>query len=285
MIIRDPMMQWLSSDPKPEEQNRHRDLFVAACFWLTQGATKQEAFAMLRRSADTLRSRRIPDREIYGAIESALLRINGEAPSERWPRCDLGFRVEALRLYAVERASLRKQIPHVSAAEALALLYRPQDLVCVGRTATDFETRPLDTLREPEALEFINPSPMSRLFGETKDGRTSAHARSNTGPRVYAVIEFDSGEWWEHAALHKFLATRLPLVMMVHSGATSVHGWFKTSHVSEEQVTDFYHTAVSLGADPKMHSPCQFSRLPGGRHCSGRKQTIIYLNPRHAYHS
>jgi hypothetical protein len=272
--------RWIFSG---QERGTHPTLFRAACEALEDGWNQQETMALLNAIAECS-DRPVPDREKYAAIQDAKRDINGETPRMAWPRPDLGFRVEVLRLYAVERAILRQQSPDISATQALARLYRPQDLVCVGRTATDFETRPLDTLREPETLEFINPSPMSALFGATQGGRFSAHAKSNTGPRVYAVVEFDFGEWYEHAILHRFLATRLPLVTTVYSGATSLHGWFNCAHASEEQVKNFYSIAASLGADTKMFSACQFTRLPGGRHRgTGRKQTIM-LNPQYAYH-
>src|SRR5262249_50215704 len=158
------------------------------------------------------------------------------------------------------------------AHDYLHRLYRETDLICLGRTTTDFQTLPfgLVAAKVPDlsAHEFINPSPMSALSGLTQEGNYSPHTKSNTGPRVYGVVEVDDGTALEHVALLNYLASKLPLVMMVFSGNASIHGWFKTSHIAEEQVKEFYDIAISLGADPRMFSVCQFARLPIGKHAT-----------------
>jgi hypothetical protein len=83
----------------------------------------------------------------------------------------------------------------------------------------------------------------------------------------------------------KYLATKLPLVLLVFSGNASLHGWFKTSGVTKEILGEFYDKAVSLGADSKMFSPCQFTRLPMGTHAAtGKMQRVIYFNSSNAYY-
>jgi hypothetical protein len=126
---------------------------------------------------------------------------------------------------------------------------------------------------------------MSAATGLTAEGNWSAHTKNNTGPRVYGAVEFDVGTVPEHASLLIYLASKLPLVMMVFSGNKSLHGWFKTSHVTENEVLEFYQLAVRLGADSKLHSPSQFTRLPMGTHgTTGRQQRVLYFNPANAYY-
>jgi hypothetical protein len=196
-----------------------------------------------------------------------------------------------LRDYSVSQQELKVKVPAPAPAVAyLRQLYRKIDLICVGRTTTNFQTLPLDLIpgqiSDLSEYEFVNPSPMSALSGLTDEGNSSAHCKSNTGPRVYGVVEFDGGMPVEHAAILSYLGSKLPLVMMVFSGNKSLHGWFKTSHVTDENfVREFYQTAVSLGADSRMFSACQFTRLPMGTHpTTGRQQQVIHFNPENVYH-
>src|SRR5262249_14766804 len=159
-------------------------------------------------------------------------------------------------------------------------LYRETNLICIGYTAFEFETLPVDLWLKRERLlhsQFINPSPMSALSGLTKDGQLSQHSSANVGPRLYVVVEFDEDSWLEHASVLKFLASSLPLVMMIFSGQQSLHGWFNTAHAAEQKVKEFYDVAVRLGADPRLFSPCQFARLPMGRN---GLQRVIHFNPK-----
>jgi hypothetical protein len=128
-----------------------------------------------------------------------------------------------LQLYPVDAHKVKAQIPAPLPALAyLRKLYRENDLLCIARTAQKFRTMPLSSIFEDNEdlalCEFINPSPMSSVFGRTAYGIQSQHTKSNTGPRVYGVIEFDDGTLLEHAAILKYLATRLPLVMMAFFG-------------------------------------------------------------------
>lgn len=59
-----------------------------------------------------------------------------------------------------------------------------------------------------------------------------------------------------------------------------MHGWFVVSGVPEEVVIEFFNEAVNLGADPKMWSRCQFSRMPcGTNNKTQRQQTVTLFNP------
>ena len=285
MKLKTPFEVWLSS-PIRSEKGLHQSLYCASRFLLDEGWNNQEIFILLRRLEY---DRRVPDREIFGAIEDAhRAKVEG-ITGITWPKADLAFQVEVIRLYGLEMSRIEKQADkwqNLSVFECLHILFHPDDLLCIGFTATDFQTVRLAEINESllEQIEFINPSPMSAHIGLTEGKNWSYHSRANTGRRVYAVIEFDSGEIREHVAILRWLSKRLPLVMAVHSGSVSLHGWFKCSHVSEQEVTEFYKEAVSLGADSKMYSPSQFSRMPMGRNrATGRRQQIYYINPQQSY--
>lgn len=289
--LRSPYDAWLDDRPMEQSKGLHQDLFTAAAFLFEKGHSAQDIFRDLRDACDKADYRFVPDREIYSAMDYAHRRVTGEAaPGVIWPAHDLAFRVEILNLHPTDMAKLRAKIPaRLSTLAYLHSMYREDNLLCIGKTATEFRTVRLCDIpadnRDLSMCEFINPSPMTSVAGLTADEEWSEHAKSNTGPRVYSVIEFDMGEPREHASILKYLATRLPLMMIVYSGSTSLHGWFKTSHADEPFVEKFYKEAVMLGADPKMFSPCQFSRLPMGTNArTGRTQRVIFFNPRHVYY-
>jgi hypothetical protein len=282
-VLRTPLEKWLAS---PDDgKGLHHNIFVYAMFMVEEGHSSEEIYQLLREICDKM-DRRVPDREINDAITRAYGKALGVSRRcVTWPQRDQGFRREVLQLYQVDYSRLIAQIPpDRSAADYLEKLYREEDLLCVGYTAFAFYTRPLKGLlashKDLLGIQFINPSPMSAVAGLTADGKYSEHCSSNVGPRVYVVVEFDDDSWLEHAALLKFLATKLPLVMMVFSGGQSLHGWFKTAHVMEHDVLAFYELAVRLGADPKLYSPCQLARVPMGR--NGLQQ-VIYFNSTNCY--
>ncbi len=107
----------------------------------------------------------------------------------------------------------------------------------------------------------------------------SAHTLDNTGPRRFLVTEFDSGTLDDHAALLLHLAAYDPLVLAVHSGGKSLHGWFFCAGEPEEKLERFMRYAVSLGADPATWTRSQFVRMPDGRRDNGKRQAIHFFNP------
>jgi hypothetical protein len=93
------------------------------------------------------------------------------------------------------------------------------------------------------------------------------------------VVEFDQGTFDEHAALLVHLAKLAPLVLVVHSGNKSLHGWFYCEGQSEEKVVRFFQYAVSLGADQATWTRCQLVRMPDGLRDNGKRQSVIYFSP------
>jgi hypothetical protein len=165
------------------------------------------------------------------------------------------------------------------AEEIIDRLFPGNPLLCCGRSQSEFDTRPREAWRgELASLQFIVPSPMCAASGLTKDGRGSKHTLSNTGPRRFLVVEFDTGTTDEHSALLIHLAGYAPLVCAVHSGGKSLHGWFLVEAEPEHKILRFMRYGASLGADPATWTRSQFVRMPDGTRDNGKRQTVFFLN-------
>jgi len=120
---------------------------------------------------------------------------------------------------------------------------------------------------------------MAARTGLTKQGRESQHTLDATGPRRFLICEFDKGTPDEHAALLLYLALYAPMVLALHSGGKSMHGWFYAAGQPEDKLERWMRHAVAIGADDATWSRCQFCRMPDGRRGNGKRQTVFYFNP------
>lgn len=164
--------------------------------------------------------------------------------------------------------------------ELVDMLFPPDCLLCVGTAPGDFDT----LLREEwrgylEGFCLVVPSPMTARRGTTKNGTESARSNANTGGRRFLVVEFDDGPLDAHAALLAHLASFAPLVLVVHSGNKSLHGWFWCGDMPDDQWRRFMDYAVMLGADPATWTRSQMVRLPWGARSRGVIQKPYYFNP------
>ena len=184
------------------------------------------------------------------------------------------------------------------------LLFPGNPLLCCGKSAREFDTRPRDGWRgELEKQAFIVPSPMSKPTGLTKDGKESAHTLDNTGPRRFLVVECDFSEYKHDgitetiyaplirrlllegveiidlcASILIYLSSLAPLVMAVHSGGKSLHGWFWAADVDDGKLKRFFDHAFILGADRATWGRQQFVRMPDGLRDNGKRQPVYYFN-------
>ena len=285
--LTDRISKWSKQPMRPGE-GLHVDIFRAAIMLLEDGLDEDVVFKFLRRAADSVTDRTVPDREIQGAIHSAKERMNGgliETP--QWPPFNPALRAEIVATAGVtlEQLAAASEKQSQDPWFYLTRLYRPNEHVCIAAASHSFSTAERDAWQpflSSYKYEYVNPSPMVGPFGLTKENKASAHCLDNTGPRVYQVVEFDFGQINEHAALHWHLAKSARLLMLVYSGGKSMHGWYNVRGQTDAEVEKFFRSAVELGADPKMWSRCQFSRLPAGQNNkTGKQQTVIIFEPRH----
>jgi hypothetical protein len=236
--------------------------------------------------------RNVPRSEIVAAVQNALAcawQPNGNAAPvqsvSKWPGVNQERRAAVIRegggladLWEASPIRLEDNTAHTE--KLIDAVFPGNPLLCCGKSNSAFDTRPREEWRgELSERALIVPSPMSTVEGVTMEGKPSRHALSNTGPRRFLVVEFDQGTPDEHAALLLHLATIGPLVLAVHSGNKSLHGWFYCASQPEDRLYRFMRYAVNLGADHATWSRCQFCRMPDGRRENGKRQTVFYFNP------
>ena len=198
-----------------------------------------------------------------------------------------------------EASPVRLKSNEPNTDKVIDFLFPGNPLLCCGWTRHRFDTRPRQHWHKLHDLQFIVPNPMTAKQGLTREGKLSAHALSNTGPRRFLIVEFDfdASNSDEEACLLERLATerrdvrdlcgalllhlaeKAPLALAVHSGGKSLHGWFFCAGVPEETLWHTFQHAVSLGADPANWTPSQFARMPDGLRETGRRQTVYFFNP------
>jgi CHC2-type zinc finger protein len=231
----------------------------------------------------------------------------------RWPKPDL-VRIREIvaggwSLYDLwERSPIRFESGDSHAEEIIDLLFPGNPFLCCGKTNYKFATRRRATwCGRLRSLPLIVPNPMLSEIGRTQTGKVSEHTKESTARRTYLTIEFDFGvygrdgetetEWaplvreWRAAGitvvdacacLHLHLAERLPLLLAVHSGGKSLHGWYPAFNFTDLELRLFMEYAVQLGADHATWCRSQFVRLPDGTRENGKPQTSYYFDPRKA---
>jgi hypothetical protein len=231
--------------------------------------------------------RPVPRHEVISAVQNSLSSAWHPAqrtPTAKWPSVNkeqreaiVGDGCGLADLWELSPVRIDDNRQHTE--EIIDRLFPGNPLLCCGKSSQEFDTRPREDWRGGLAqLQFIVPSPMTAQIGLTKDGKESAHALSNTGPRRFLVVEFDTGTTDDHAALLIHLAGYAPLVCAVHSGNKSLHGWFFVAGQPEEKALKFFRYAVSLGADYATWTRSQFVRMPDGTRDNGKRQTVFFLN-------
>lgn len=292
--LADVLRKWAAKPRRPGE-GLHTDFFRAAILMLEAGYNDAQIYSFIRQAANMVKDRVVPDRELFGAIASAKARIAGGAlEGQQWPQFSQVLRSEIIangRVMLDDLAASGDQLPQ-EPAFYLQKIYRETDYVCVAPVSSKFTTkkRPeIEKIVTDSPHEYINPSAMVDEFGLTKDfdqatgqRKVSAHCLDNTGPKTWQVVEFDSGEVRDHVSLHWHLAQSAPLALLVYSGGKSLHGWYNVRGWNEYKISDFFGKAVQIGADPKMWSRCQFSRLPAGRNSkTGKTQMVLLFCEQH----
>jgi hypothetical protein len=236
--------------------------------------------------------RDVGETEIWDAIQNSRKWLEWQndktvqaLPTPKWPSPNLD-QIEAIvregpnldGLEAMSPIKWNEAGPHTE--EIIEVLFPGNPLLCAGPKKELAITRTLEDWRRFLAnQQFIVPSPMTAIHGTTKNGHKSMRCLDNTGSRRFLVVEFDQGSFDQHAALLVHLAKLAPLVLVVHSGNKSLHGWFYCEGQPEEKVARFFQYAVSVGADQATWTRCQLVRMPDGRRDNGNRQRVVYFNP------
>ena len=134
--------------------------------------------------------------------------------------------------------------------------------------------------------QFIVPNPFKSRRGRTKTGKPTNKSDSQVSCRRFVVIEFDfrAFDWTcalprqemlvYQARLHWHLANEYPLCLLVYSGNESLHGWYATVRPAE-----LMHDAAALGADTRLWSLSQFTRMPWGGGPTATRQRVVFFKP------
>jgi hypothetical protein len=208
-----------------------------------------------------------------------------EKKKSLWPALDAAKRASIIGsgagLADLWELSPNPRLDGESKTEAIIDALFPGDpWLCCGFSNDRFNTRRRSDWKGGlSAMQLIVPSPMTDEWGTTKEGKKSQHTLSNTGPRRFLVVEQDSGTPDEQASVLVHLAGRAPLVLAVHSGSKSIHGWFYCEGRPEEPLRRFMSYAVSLGADRATWTRSQFVRMPDGTRDNGDRQSVYFFNP------
>jgi hypothetical protein len=191
------------------------------------------------------------------------------------------------------------------AEEIIETIFPGDPLLCCGQTNEVFATRRRSLWRGRLAdFALIVANPMLHPSGRTRAGKMSQHTLEATAARVYLPIECDFNRYdndgepavfcslveaWEQdgistldacAAILWYLSLYLPLVLIVHSGGKSLHGWFAAFDRDQDtELWPFMQKAYALGADHVTWSRSQFVRLPDGRRQNGAPQPTFYFDP------
>ena len=266
--------------------------------WLFRAARILHACRTETEILDTLRAvtvgcgRVVTEKEIRRAVENSRGAAwrPGESNSFRsaplWPQVNQE-QLQAILQEGYELVDLWEDSPirlddnESHTEEIVDVLFPDNPLLCCGKSKSKFATRPRKEWRHwhLSELQLIVPSPMIARTGLTQEGKESEHTLRNTGSRRFLVIEFDTGGINEHAVLLRHLAEYAPMVITVHSGKKSLHGWFYCFGQPEARLEAFMRHAVTLGADKATWSRSQFVRMPDGTRDNGNRQTVYFFNP------
>jgi hypothetical protein len=274
------------ANPPGSGEGFHLWLFRAARALWKCGRQEYEIRAVLENAASAC-GRCVTEREIEDALRNSHTTAFQSArfQRQRWPSVNIEQRDAIITdggglvdLWEISPIRFEDKGPHTEGI--IDQLFPGDSLLCCGKSNSEFDTKPREQWRgELSELQLTVPNAMSAITGITRDGRKSKHALSNTGPRSFLIIEFDTGTADDHAALLLHLAERAPLALAVYSGAKSLHGWFYCRGRPDARLESFMRYAVSLGADPATWTRSQFVRMPDAVRENGQRQVVYFFNP------
>ena len=107
--------------------------------------------------------------------------------------------------------------------------------------------------------------------------KPGAYHRSNNDVLAsrFLVVESDTLAKPQAISVFQWLRGVLPLRAVVDTGGKSVHGWF--DYPQAAQLAELKVVLPKLGCDPKMFTPSQPCRRPGGLRENGNYQRLLWL--------
>ncbi len=252
-------------------QSGHNELFRTCCILRQLGIDDLETAAQIVAARWIGYARMLEPREIEDAWSASEHATQDEQGGEyvRRPRVtrDPEAIMLALRsnitLQRISSCSPERRL-NMSSGDILRILFPANAMICLARSLPTASVAHLETAARVAAHRpWIVPSPMTNVRGRNLRGDLTARSLSNTGPRMYAVVEFDWGSVDEQAALIGALNSVYGdrLVALVWSGGKSVHSWWWCGG-DEDWAVSFYDSALALGADPATRVRCQLVRTP-----------------------
>jgi len=238
--------------------------------------------------------REVLDREITDAIRNAgkksgnltIVSWVGSLPKPKWPTRDarmvsrlVNEAPSALDRFRSKSSTMPSE-EGITARRVVDELFPGDPLLCLGHSLGGMKTRLKSSwLGFAANQQFIVPSPMRAIKGINQEGKSSDRCLDNTGSRRFLVVEFDQNSIGEQASLHSYLSGLKPLVLLVHSGGKSLHGWYCVEGEEDVATRSFMERAVQLGADFSTWPRCQAVRVPGGLRSNGSLQRIEFFDP------
>ena len=279
----------LLGSPPAHGEGVHKWMFSTARY-LHAFRTEDEIADIFRASLHTC-GRHVPDREMQAAIEDAkkVAWVKGQKNDivyqSTWPKFSQAqynlITSRGLGAYDLwEKSPVRFMDDKAYTEVIIDELFKGNPYLCCGLSNSVFEAkRKVEWMGKLSKQQFIVPNACIAETGVTKEGKASAHCLSNTGPRMYLVIEQDHGSQDQQCAVIEHLTRFLPLRMVLSSGGKSLHAWFDVKGKDEDEQLKMMREAVSLGADDATWVRSQFVRCPDGLRDNGSRQSVFYFNP------
>ena len=232
--------------------------------------------------------------EALEAPEFRAQRVAGNRSEGKWPDPDPVLIESIARKNADHTLAAwrkRARVRDLTPRDVLPALFPAGSFVCFGPRKDVHWVRMMDdTLLEEFAptAQFVVPNPARSSF--VPPGRRSAKCDTNFPHRRFLIIEFEAkciappgkrslSEILDlQSALHWHVAERTEaLALLVYSGNKSLHAWHRCENWDEAKVIELLRYAARLGADLSFQSPSQFTRMPGGCHANGTRQSVHFF--------
>jgi hypothetical protein len=304
------LLEIVGESPRHDDAMRH---FVEGAALKMKGICRESTACRVIARAVAHCGAHLSNLEIKRAVRSAW---NGEIPrlwrDPKWPALDLE-KVHGIAKEGPSIADLQQRSILTVDSLTTQLVVKevfPGDpcdvLICIAKQQNQAITRPVKSFFNVlHQFPYIVPNPMRGSCGRNLEGQWSSRCNDNVDHRRFLAVRIDLPPWQylsceskgvfgtareyeakkqdAAAAILSYLRrddARFPLVLVVHSDGAPLEGWYLVENVPESEVRKFFHRAVSLGAAVDTWAPWAFSRMPGGLRNNGKRQRILFFDPR-----